>query len=100
MPIDEKDSHLTAFTVQGQGQFEWVTSLVGLLGYPASFQRLMEKVLHGIKSVIVYLDNVIVHTATHEHHLQVLEEVCANCRNTNYSSIWPNDSSVTPKSGT
>ena len=33
MPIDDKDSHLTAFTCQ----FEWVTSPMGLLGCPASF---------------------------------------------------------------
>ena len=35
----------------------------------------MEKVLQGVKIIIAYIDDVIVHTATHEHHLQVLEEV-------------------------
>ena len=73
MRIDEKDSHLTAFTVQGQGQFKWLTSIMGLLGCPASFQRLMEKVLEGIHNILVYVDDVINHTATHELHLEVLE---------------------------
>ena len=44
MPMDEKDSHLKAFTVQGHGQFEWVISPMGLLSCPASFQHLMEVV--------------------------------------------------------
>ena len=50
---------------------------MGLLGCPASFQHLMEKVLDGIQNIIVYIDNVIIHTATHDHHLQVLEQVLA-----------------------
>ena len=75
MPIDESDSHTTAFTVQGIGQFEWVTSPMGLLCCPASFQRLMEKVLDQIKNIILYIDDVIIHTASHEHHLEVLDNV-------------------------
>ena len=75
MPIDESDSHTTAFTVQGIGQFKWVTSPMGLLGCPASFQRLMEKVLDKIKNIIVYINDVIIHTASHEHHLEVLDNV-------------------------
>jgi len=31
MPIHPDDSHLTAFTIRGKGQFEWITSPMGLL---------------------------------------------------------------------
>ena len=75
MSIDESDSHLTALMVQGLGQFKWITSPMGMLGCPASFQSLMEKVLDTIKNIIVYIDNIIIHTASHEHHLEVLEDV-------------------------
>jgi hypothetical protein len=47
---------------------------MGLLGCPASFQRLMETVLGNISNVLVYIDDVLLHTATQEH-LQVLDKV-------------------------
>ena len=61
MPIDKSDCHTTAFTDN--------------LGCPASFQRLMEKVLDKIKNIIVHIDDVIINTAMHEHHLEVLDNV-------------------------
>ncbi len=56
MQLDEKSQPLTAFTIPGQGQYQWITSPMGLLGCPASFQRLMEGVLRNISNVIVLED--------------------------------------------
>jgi hypothetical protein len=38
MKLDERSQPLTAFTIPGKGQFHWITSSMGLLGCPASFQ--------------------------------------------------------------
>ena len=40
MPLHPDDVHKTAFTIPGKEQYEWITSPMGLLGCPASFQRM------------------------------------------------------------
>ena len=41
IPLHKESVPKTAFTLLGLGQFEWLTSPKGLIGCPASFQRLM-----------------------------------------------------------
>ena len=75
MVLQPKSRPYTAFTVPGMGQFQWITSPMGLLGCPASFQRLVEAVVKGIKNVIVYIDDLLIHSKTHKEHRQQLMEV-------------------------
>jgi Reverse transcriptase (RNA-dependent DNA polymerase) len=65
----------TTFTVPGMGQFQWVTSPMGLLSCPASFQHLMETVVNGLTNVIMYIDDLLVHSATQDEHLANLNQV-------------------------
>ena len=75
MLLHPKSRQFTAFTLPGMGQFEWITSSMGLLGCPASFQRLVEAVVHGIANIIVYIDDLIVHSANHDDHLKQLDQL-------------------------
>ncbi len=75
MPLHTDSVPKTAFTLPGLEQYEWLTSPMGLLRCPASFQRLMEKLMNGIENVIVYKDDLLIHSKTHDHHLLVLDIV-------------------------
>ena len=76
MLVNEADRHKTAFIVPG-GLYEFVAMPFGLVGAPATFQRLMNKVLEPVinKFVFCYLDDIIVFSETFEEHLKHLQIV-------------------------
>ena len=75
MLLHPKSRPYTAFTIPGMGQFQWVTSAMGLLGCPSTFQRLVEAVVQGLVNIIVYIDDLIVHSNSHEEHLKILDQL-------------------------
>merc|ERR1711893_274924 len=75
--VAEEDRDKTAF-VDGRGNhLRYVTMPFGLNNAPATFQRLMEKVLAGLvwDFVVVYLDDVVIFSKTLEEHLGHLKVV-------------------------
>ncbi len=74
--VDPMDKCKTAFVTEG-GLFEFNVMPFGLSNAPATFERLMERVLAGLhwNTCLVYIDDVIVFSPTIKSHLERLEEV-------------------------
>lgn len=61
--------------VTSQGKFEFLVLPFGLKNAPASFQRLMDKVLAGIGNSLAYIDDIVVFSDSWAEHKQHLEQV-------------------------
>ena len=72
----EEDRPKTAFATK-YGLFEFNTMPFGLCNAPATFQRLMERVLRGLqwRSCVLYLDDVVVFGKDFQEHLDRVKEV-------------------------
>ena len=67
--IQEKDTEKTAFVTEF-GPFEYIVMPFGLTNAPATFQRMIEKILKGLigEIYLVYLDDTIIFSTTIEEH--------------------------------
>ena len=76
VPLDADAQKKSAITTRS-GLWKWKVLPFGLTSAPATFQRLMEQVLHGLhwKTLLLYLDDVIVVSPDFASHLKRLEDV-------------------------
>ena len=65
-----------------KGLFQWNVMPFGLCGAPATFERLMETVLHGLQwqTCLLYLDDIIIFGHTFEETMARLKEVVHRLR--------------------
>src|SRR6266487_3209359 len=82
--VREEDREKTAFITKF-GTFEFKVMPFGLCNAPATFQRIMNKVLGDSihKYVMVYLDDVIIYSKSFEEHLRHIEDVLNRIRRVN-----------------
>ena len=76
IPLSERAKEKTAF-ITSTGLYQWKVMPFGLCNAPASFQRMMDVILAGLKwnCSLVYLDDVIVFSKTFHEHLRDLQKV-------------------------
>jgi hypothetical protein len=74
--VDEKDREKTAF-VTSDGLYEFKVMPFGLCNAPATFERMMDAVLRGLKwnICLCYLDDVIVYASNFQEHQKRLRKV-------------------------
>jgi hypothetical protein len=74
--MKESDKKKTAFITQ-MGTYEFNVMPFGLCNAPATFQRLMDKILQTYigKFVVVYLDDLTIYSDTFENHLKHLSTI-------------------------
>ena len=71
--VDNKDRPKTSFSIQGSGLWKFKVMPFGLCNSPATFERLMERVLSNLtwKKCLVYLDDIIVFSKTFDEHIEI-----------------------------
>ena len=82
--VRKKDRKKTAFKTRN-GQYQFRVMPFGLYNAPATFQRLMNKILRPYigKFVEVYLDDVIIHSRSKEEHIKHVRAVLQKIREAN-----------------
>ena len=78
----ERDKEKTVFRTSSGQLYEFNQVLFGLCNAPATFSRLMDRVLSGLHSetCLFYLDDIIMFSSTWEEHLARLRQVFERLR--------------------
>ncbi|XP_065925002.1 uncharacterized protein [Magallana gigas] len=79
VPMADESKPLTAFSTPS-GLYQFRTMPFGLVNAPATFSRMMGKLLQGMNGVENFIDDVIVFTDTFEEHLHILKTVFERLR--------------------
>lgn len=77
IPLAKESREITAFSVPGKGLYHFTRMPYGLTGAPATFQRLLDKLIGPEMEphAFAYLDDIVIVTPTFEEHLEWLERV-------------------------
>jgi len=78
LPMDADSIAKTAVNTP-MGSYVWKVMPMGLANAPAAFQRMMNRIFGHLLYAKVYMDDILVHSASVEAHFQHLEEFLSVC---------------------
>ena len=85
VPLDDVSVPVSAF-VTPFGHFQWRYMPFGLRNAPASFSRIVSKLLTGLESFCAaYLDDIIIFSDVWEDHVKHLKEVFSRIKNAGFT---------------
>ncbi|XP_069139203.1 LOW QUALITY PROTEIN: uncharacterized protein [Argopecten irradians] len=79
VPMSERAKEMTAFSTH-YGLFQFKVMPFGLVNAPATFSRLMRKLLMGMANVENFIDDILMYTKTWTEHLETLRELFLRLR--------------------
>jgi len=84
IPMSEADAPKTAFSTPF-GHYEFKRMPFGLKNAPATFQRLMDRVLSGLQGIelFVYLDDIVIYASSLTEHNKKFNKLAERLRNAN-----------------
>ncbi|XP_006813839.1 uncharacterized protein LOC100372062 [Saccoglossus kowalevskii] len=74
VPLTNKAKEISAF-VTPDGLFHCKVLPFGMKNAPATFQRLMDRVIQGVPNCVVYIDDVVIYSENWESHLLHLRKL-------------------------
>ena len=77
--IQTKDQRKTAFSTP-RGHFEMTRMAFGLCNSQATYQRLMDQTLHGVKRSDSYVDDILIHSPSLRLHINDVRETLERLR--------------------
>jgi hypothetical protein len=83
LPLHENSKELVTINTH-KGLYRYIRMPFGIASAPAIWQRTIEEVLQGIPGIQVMLDDMIITGKDDQEHLQNLEKVLSNLKNTDY----------------
>ena len=85
VPLTEKAKPLTALIAFDQ-LYQYRRMPFGLVNAPATFSRIMRKLLKNLDNVVNYIDDILIYTQTWEGHLEKLKELMKRLKDANLTA--------------
>lgn len=82
VPLFEPAKAISAF-VTPEGSFQYCVMPFGLKNSQATFVRMMDQCLRGIKGVDTYVDDIVIYNDIWKEHMSMIREVFVKLQQTN-----------------